>query len=173
MSTSNEKPMLSSGGSGLTGPLRASNPIVQRMAEDMLRRAKAGEANEEHFRLGNYSFRQPDYNQILAWAKWLEIDPLKLLQILEDSSREPEEDEDWGAEDIIFSVEDGAIKSLLWDFSRLPALSDRWEQGLSLREFGTTGKSANGNLSLRGNQEMLHLLDCRQRPTPSRAKSRP
>jgi hypothetical protein len=130
MSTPNDKPIHSSGVSGLSGPMRAANPILRRMSEDMLRRAKACEPKEERFHLGNYTFRRPDYNQILAWARALEMDPLQLLAVLEETR--------WKAEEgllekhilkkyIKFEVEEGSIISIAWDFERLPILSADWE----------------------------------------------
>jgi hypothetical protein len=158
MSTPNEKPIRSSGVSGLSGPMRAGNPILRRMSEDMLRRAKACEQNEERFGLGNYTFRKPDYNQILAWAKALEMDPLQLLAVLEETSWDL--NEGWLIESIKFEVEDGSIISLAWDFERLPILTAVWEQDLRIRSFGTDGPPATGSLLLRGNQLSLQIFDC-------------
>jgi hypothetical protein len=166
MSTPNDKPIRSSGVSGLSGPMRAGNPILRRMSEDMLRRAKACEPNEERFHLGNYTFRRPDYNQILAWARALEMDPLQLLAVLEETSWDLNEGgmlESIGLIEFIkFEVEDGSIVSLAWDFERLPILSAVWEQDLRIRSFGTDGPTATGSLLLRGNQTSLIIIDCRQ-----------
>jgi hypothetical protein len=96
------------------------------------------------FRIGNYEFREPDYGQILLWAKTLEIDPEVLVQTLEktpftcNSIREK----------VIFTVEKGAIASLSWDVAALPLKKFDWVTGLSIRELAVFCELVSQNISL-------------------------
>jgi hypothetical protein len=89
------------------------------------------------FRIGNYGFREPDYSQLLIWAKALEIEPEALVQQLEKTSFEyPSETKN------IFTVEQGAIVSLAWDLKALPLKTFDWVRGLSIWELAVFGKEA-------------------------------
>jgi hypothetical protein len=98
------------------------------------------------FQIGRHEFREPDYCQILIWAKALELDPEALVQALEETSfkykhlrnsstrwdhgNSPNR---WDEGTIGFKVEQGAIKSLAWDFFDLPIKTFDWVQGLCIQ----------------------------------------
>jgi hypothetical protein len=100
---------------------RRTNPVIARVTEDALARARSArkEIRQARFRIGEYELREPDYRQILDWAAALEKAPEWVLAQLEESRIEPEE---WSIKDfepIKWIVEDGAILSLAWSFRRL------------------------------------------------------
>jgi hypothetical protein len=62
------------------------------------------------FRIGSYEFREPDYSQILIWARALRICPVALVNTLEKTCFRY----GWLPK-VAFAVEQGAIVSLPWD----------------------------------------------------------
>jgi len=125
----------------------------------MLRRAKSGELGDERFRLGNYAFRRPDYNQILAWGRALEMDPQRFVAVLEDIVAGLDDFDrllnEWSLE-----VEEGRILSLVWDFNCLPFVPDIWQPSLHIRNISFVGQAPDILLRLRGNQSCLQTLQC-------------
>jgi hypothetical protein len=125
-------------GTGLAETGRRTHPVISRMSRDVLARAKAQQGlSKARFRLGKYAFREPDYRQILDWAEALGESPEWVLEQLEASRMKPETWEHW--EPITFVVEDGAIRSLVLDFERLPMTLKPWRKGLLIREMGLIG----------------------------------
>ncbi|MEZ5555253.1 leucine-rich repeat domain-containing protein [Haliea sp.] len=105
------------------------------MTQDVLARTRSHEVSQARFKLGDYEFREPDYQQILRWAEALGMAPEALLNVLEDSKcREatPEEQR--------FVVKDGAITSLVWDLDRLKDAPGIWGRGLMIRELYVRGE---------------------------------
>ena len=97
------------------------------------------------FQIGRYDFREPDYCQILIWAKALEIDPEALVQQLEATIYTPGHLWDGVVRTIFFRVHQGSIVSLAWDVSALPLRRFDWVLGLSIQEiavFGEDGQEA-------------------------------
>jgi len=101
---------------GLTSTGRRTSPVITRMTQDVLARARAAELSQARFRIGDYELRGPDYRQILRWAEALGKAPEELLAPLAACRVEPHPWEDWKA--VSFKVEDGAILSLAWDLDR-------------------------------------------------------
>ena len=95
------------------------------------------------FRIGSHEFRDPDYRQIMVWAKALDLEPGVLVERLGINA----------VDKPTLVVEDGAIVSLGWDFDLLPILHFEWVDGLVIREIALFGAPA-GGLSL-----ALPLLD--------------
>src|ERR1700685_2079928 len=77
--------------------------VLSRIVSDalVLARPHATSMASARFRVGDYEFREADYQQILLWAKALEVDPITMVRRLEFSY--------WN--DYEFRVENGAIKS--------------------------------------------------------------
>jgi Leucine-rich repeat (LRR) protein len=97
------------------------------------------------FPIGNYEFCDPDYRQILLWAKALELEPADIVRRLEGSFRACAD-----RSRLTFSVENGSIVTLAWDFSLLPLSVIEWVDGLVIREVGFKGlPTAPLRLSLR------------------------
>ena len=113
------------------GPQR----IATRMAENLLDVARSQEralvAQRRH-RIGDYEFREADYAQIQRWARMLGMDPEKVVEVLASSQK----DVCIFDAAVEFSVQDGAIVSLLWDFALLPLTDWVWGSGLQIADLG-------------------------------------
>jgi Leucine-rich repeat (LRR) protein len=146
-------------GTGIsTGTGRRTSPIIERMAQDVLARAKAQALKTARYRIGEYELREPDYRQILRWAEELEMAPEAVLAVLAESRVEPESWQDW--EPIGFAVEDGAIVSLAWDFERLSLVPQVWEPGLVIRTLGFAGEWRDPAVALQPVVPRLQTLRC-------------
>ena len=85
--------------------------------------------------IGDFEFRDPDYRQILLWADALGFEPEEVVSILA-SSRPSNRLCMVG-----FTVDQGTIKSLVWDFDRLPISTFQWVDGLAIEDLEFRGKS--------------------------------
>ena len=128
MTDETKKALIQRPGTGLAGPGPHTSPVIARMTQDVLARARAGGLGLGRFRIGDYLLREPDYRQIRRWAAALEMAPEALLVDLAACRLEPKSWEDF--ESIGFALEDGAIVSLAWGFDRLPLIPATWEPGL-------------------------------------------
>ena len=96
------------------------------------------------FNLCGYELRVQDYQQILHWARNINIDPEKVVERLEDSELQV-----FDGETIKFEIRGTAITSLVWDFDLLPIEDFGWLEELSISVIGiknnptTTGMSFN------------------------------
>lgn len=111
----------------------ASN-ILSHMVSDAIGVARSQEKQlaETRFRIGNYEFRSPDYRQILLWAEALKIDPITVVERLENAFTHALDDDTYRINS--FCVENGAIVSVVWDFESLPLSRLEWVEGLSICE---------------------------------------
>lgn len=160
MTGEGKKALVSRPDSEIAGPYKRRSPVLERMTRDVLSRAQARDLSAARFRVGEYELRQPDYRQILRWAKQLDMLPEYVLTQLVDSRMEPKFRED--REPIAFSVEDGAIVSLVWDFDRLPSIPSVWESGLLVRRLGLTGQWPDIETPLQPFLPHLQILRCQQ-----------
>lgn len=114
--------------------------ILTRMVSDTLAlaRSRSTQVAPARFKIGKYEFCDPDYRQILLWAKALKLKPLTVIQRLERSSCK-----DFFQKLLTFSVENGAIVSLVWDIELLPLTIFDWVEGLSIREMAVQGHVLN------------------------------
>lgn len=83
-------------------------------------------ATEAKFRIGEYEWCEPDYRQILTWAKALAIEPREVIERLQ-RGKKPDY-RSWA--ETIFSG--GRIAKLNWDFTLLPLDSFEWVAGLEI-----------------------------------------
>ena len=132
--------------SSLSKVAPSGNPLISRMAGDVLSRVKSNQIAQERIQLGDYSFRPPDYRQIMRWAQIFRLDALKLLTLFESSKWHLNTDSDTKRDrpdlnPIEFEVKNGAIISLAWNFDSLPFLPKEWEQGLKIISIGFLGAS--------------------------------
>jgi hypothetical protein len=136
-----------------------SNPIIRLTTEGLLHQAQQTQLQQARFRIGDYELREPDYRQICLWAEELRIAPDELLGVLADSRLEPKTG---SFEPIVFSLVDGALHSLVWDFSRLPMAPDRWDRSLLLDTLGFTASPAYDaeDFSLAPEAPRLRRLHC-------------
>jgi Leucine-rich repeat (LRR) protein len=144
-------------GSGLTGSVRGSNPILKRMTQDVLARAQDNQMSHARFRIGDYLLRQPDYRQIVYWADELNMTPEALLAVLAETLLEPD---DCNFEPVSFSMADGAIVSLAWDLERLGNIPADWEPGLLIRTLGFFGEVSDAHILIRPILSKLKALIC-------------
>ena len=117
--------------------------ILSNVVSDALTVARSRETalSAARFQIGRYEFCEPDYSQILIWAKALEIDPEAFVQQLEKTSFTQRARSLYRSEarDIsevtttVFKVERGAIVSLAWDFFHLRIKTFDWVSGLSIQ----------------------------------------
>tara|TARA_R110002072_G_scaffold302810_1_gene488907 strand:- start:2122 stop:3291 length:1170 start_codon:yes stop_codon:yes gene_type:complete len=131
--------------------------IVSQMTQDVLARTHSREAPQARFKLGDYEFREPDYRQILRWSEQLEMHPEALLEVLQNSVNYAEKKKDR------FTVEDGAITTLVWSLRRLAHYPpSTWEPGLVIKELyilGIPGHWPDTEPSLRPVLPCLRVLE--------------
>ena len=115
--------------------------ILSGMVEEALELAQKKPVSPvpQKFRIGDYEWCEPDYRQILAWAKALDLTPAEVVSRL----RGKEQPLNWPAlkgDDQTSQFVDGKLRMLGWDFEVLPLREFVWEDGLTvthLRFFGT------------------------------------
>ena len=125
--------------SSLSKAAPLGNPLVSRMAGDVLSRVNSIQITQERVQLGDYSFRPPDYRQIMRWAETFGLDPIELLGVFEKSG--------------YLEVADGAILSLRWDLKKLPFPGNDWEYGILITDLyivGSYSKEQSGRLCITG-----------------------
>ena len=104
--------------------------IATRMAENLLSVARTQEqalVAQRRYHIGDYEFREADHAQIQRWARMLGMEPAKVVEVLASSQKE-----DSFGPTTEFSVQDGAIVSLVWDFGLLPLTDWAWGRGLQI-----------------------------------------
>ena len=149
-------------GTGLAGTGPHTSPVIARMTRDVLARAQAGGVSLARFRIGEYLLREPDYRQIRRWAESLGMTPEALLAQLAWCRLELFRED---VEPFEFTIEDGAIVSLVWNFDRLPFCPAPWEPGLLVRALGLVfrylGRRPGPVTPLRPVLPLLQTLICR------------
>jgi len=105
--------------------------VLSGMVADTLALAKKEElaAATSKFRIGEYEWREPDYRQILIWAKALALEPHEIIRRLLIGYEQEEIDDD-AVEETTFAG--GAMLKLYWDFHFLPLETFEWVEGLTL-----------------------------------------
>ena len=103
--------------------------IVSRMVGEALEiaRRQAIQAAKRTIKLGHFDLCEPDYRQIVRWAKALDREPADLLVELSELT--------WDLDDELsarFRIEGGSIKELAWDGDLLPIENFEWEAGLEI-----------------------------------------
>ena len=125
-----------------------SRTILSQMVWDalVLAKPKGSALAVSRFRIGDYEFCDPDYRQILQWAKALRVEPEEIVRRMESEKN-------------TFAVIDGKIDSLVWNFELLPITNFEWLSGLSITKLifkGVSQKSPNLSLRLKS----LIWLEC-------------
>jgi Leucine-rich repeat (LRR) protein len=114
----------------------AANRIVAAMIDETLVLARSEALSLCHqanarFTIGSYEWCEPDYRQILAWAKALALDPeIVIERLLDDRSirERPSRFPSWAGT----RFEDGKIIALHWDLDHLPLEHFVWINGVDL-----------------------------------------
>lgn len=113
----------------------AANRIVAAMVDETLVLARSEALSLCHqanarFTIGSYEWCEPDYRQILAWAKALALDPeIVIERLLDDRSiRETGHFPNWAGT----RFENGRITALHWDLDHLPLEHFVWIDGVDL-----------------------------------------
>ncbi|NCA89995.1 MAG: hypothetical protein EOM92_14080 [Gammaproteobacteria bacterium] len=147
-------------GTGIAGPEQSTNPILERMTQDILKQAQSNGLSRGCFRVGKYLLREPDYRQILIWADAMGMVPEAVLLSIAEAQLKPER---WEVDfdPINFAIEDGAIVSMVWDFGRLPLIPTSWGVGLLVRRLGFCGKWPDTAIALKPVLPHLQAIDCR------------
>ena len=92
-------------------------------------RAKRVSSEQARFKIGAYELCEPDYWQIIQWAEALGDSPEVVLKVLEGTRFSSVRD----GLTIDFTVVEGCISSLVWDFAKLPLDAIPWRDDLSIR----------------------------------------
>ena len=111
----------------------------------------------KRFRIGGYEFCDPDYRQILIWAKALRLKPDEVVNRLLCTEIK------YNSAMHKLEVINGHIVKLAWDFQLLPISVFEWVNGLCIQSIAFKGKStANIALQLPMLQELycfcIHLI---------------
>jgi hypothetical protein len=115
--------------------------ILSTMVSDALALARKNSLTAARFRIGNHVLREPDYRQILLWAKSLDLDAEEVIRRLEDCTLETRRYQDGKRLDVKLTsrIENGSIVALAWDFDLLPLTVFEWVDGLIIQEAGFSG----------------------------------
>ena len=130
----NNKALIKRSENGLATIGKQTTNIMSRMTGAWLAVAKSSHAIAEskRFRIGEYEFRKPDYDQIRIWASDLNLTPEDVLARLRARAfRDP-------CMEFEFSVVDGAIRSLVLDIEELRLSAFDWVIGLEIERLAIT-----------------------------------
>jgi Leucine-rich repeat (LRR) protein len=92
---------------------KGSLRLLSRVTADAQVFARTMVPQVDRFRIGEFEFREPDYNQIHTWAECLDLTPNEILRRLQESSYERSD-----GSVVRFLVVDGAIRTLVLDTDR-------------------------------------------------------
>ena len=126
-----------------------SSSVIARMTQDVLVQARETALRQARFRIGDYELREPDYRQILRWATDGKMSSETVLSHLFRYSDVK----------IVFSLEDGAIRSMVWNFEKLPFVPV-WERGLLIESLAFLGDWPDSEITLRPCLPKLKTLSC-------------
>ncbi len=152
--------IIKSDGIGLERASKPASPISSRMASDMISRYREKQTAQKRIQLGDHSFLQPDYRQILKWARAFSLSPEALVGLLAESSECCQEGGHFGFQSTSFSVVSGSIYSLCWPLNDLPFLPNEWEPGIRIRLLGIHGEATSALHVSGKNLTDLTQLDC-------------
>jgi Leucine-rich repeat (LRR) protein len=144
----------------LTAPLISRNRILGEMVEETLAIGREETmAQTARFRIGEYTWREPDYRQILLWAKVMNFPPAQVIRRLlypNEAGTFP------GWAETTFA--DGQLLKLNWNFSLLPIQSFEWVDKLALTHLafwplpgGKTGPALNLRLPNLTHLSCMHV----------------
>jgi hypothetical protein len=145
-------------GTEISSTGRRISPVIARMTREVLAQTKAHSLSQARFRIGEYLLRKPDFRQIQLLANDLDMAPWEVLEHLVSSRLEPERWEN--VEALGFAVEDGAIRSMVWDFDRLPIIPKVWQEGIQIRDLGLAGEWPEHDFELQPRISTLKTLYC-------------
>ena len=130
--------------------------IVSAMVSDALGLAHSPkkELFTAKFPIGGYSFCAPDYKQVLLWARALDLDPAEVIRRLESSIADDNLGGNYG-----FTVSNGSIITLDWDFNLLPLKEFEWIDGLLIEALQLKGRLSNSIIKSLKNLSHLARLN--------------
>ena len=111
------------------------------------------------FPLRGRLLREPDYRQVVQWAKELQMTPEMVLRLLE-SAEGASKPAGKGVDSVAFGIENGAIVSLLWDLEKMRGAPSAWQEGLRIRELGFRGSPGGDPFAVRPFLASLARLSC-------------
>ena len=113
----------------LTVPSIGGNRILGEMVGETLALGRAEAiAQTTRFKIGEYSWREPDYRQILLWAEALKMEPLTVIEKLVAGEE---------SEEVATRFHDGCMLSLSWNLDELPLSEFRGVEGLTVEKLRT------------------------------------
>lgn len=111
-------------------PTESSRLRLLRAAIELVAKAEEAPLAETKFRVGGYEWCEPDYRQILIWAKTLKLEPQQVIQRLlwrRDAQSPPSP--------MASEFNDGRIIKLTWNFDLLPIRDFQWVDDLEIVDF--------------------------------------
>jgi hypothetical protein len=99
--------------------------ILSGMVADALALRKDASTLAKNFRIGDYEWCEPDYRQIIFWAKSLNLNPSEMVRRLQNGKRNQGE---YIYEKTEFDK--GRLLKIHWDFDLLPLKNIEWVDGL-------------------------------------------
>jgi|ERR1041385_3828 hypothetical protein len=106
------------------------------------------------FLIGDHEWREPDYRQILVWARALTLEPEEVIRRLLRGKKRGSSPE-WNET----KFANGMLLKLNWDFELLPLQGFEWIDGLAMTHLGFSSSAAKApTLSLR--LPLLTHLSC-------------
>jgi hypothetical protein len=109
-----------------------SNRVLADMVDQTLALARQQQGIvAKTFRIGRYEWCEPDYRQIIIWAKALSFEPEEVIhRLLEGKMTGPSQwgDPEWKK----MEFADGRLLRLHWRFDLLPIESLEWVDGLAI-----------------------------------------
>lgn len=122
----------------IAGPQIGGSRILRQMVDEVLALGRVdADVEIPRFRIGEYTWCEPDYRQILLWAEQLKMEPVDFLKALVAVN----------AVNLIWSdgittkFEGGRIRSLRWDFGKLPIFELKISENLLIEEVNLSGCS--------------------------------
>ena len=107
-----------------TASVIGRNHILGEMVEQTLALGRAeAVARTARFRIGDYTWCEPDYRQLLLWAEALKMEPLTVIEKLLKFSFRGERSS---------NIADGRMLSLCWDLVELPLSDFRFFGGIAM-----------------------------------------
>ena len=119
---------------------------------------------EARFRIGDYEWCEPDYRQILMWAKALNLEPETVMERLFPEPKGATWSSGMWDHDFTTQCANGRMIGLCWDFDLLPLECFEWVTGLVIESICFSSAESGGeceerSLSLR--LPKLRYLHCR------------
>lgn len=130
----------------------ASHPTTDRMVNDLLSRGRGKDLATQRYQVGDFFLCLPDYQQILLWSEYFDIDPITLVSILDGTSPHLSglvDDFDGLLDDPVLSnldnrlrIVEGKIIHVFWNIKDIGGMPPAdWVRDLHIQSFLITGNT--------------------------------